>query len=242
MNLKMLYFNSDKYHFWKIYEAIKRYYPIGVSRDTGDFFRSYDGIKELDSIIVDNIHEEKNFNERWNLFEERLESLTKKKITGATFGQAPSFSASLLLESETMNSLSRIKELHFFVSLVGPFYTIVGEDSNTVKVEKRSFRSTNYLIVSPQLEFSDLFIQLSHEIEKQFQGFKFVPFDICTREIDGLKVAYSDENCNTIFHALFNNHIPIKTQNIIGDSYYKADDWIKDGYIDNGDRWVAYPS
>lgn len=237
----MLYFNSDKYDFWKIYEAISKFYPIGVNRETGSFFRSYEGMKELEAIIVDNIHNEKHFNERWVSFSQKIEALTKKKITGTTFGQAPSFSASLLIESETMNSLARTKEIHFFVTLVGPFYTIVGEDSNVVKVEKMNFRSTNYLVVSPEYEFADLFITLSDSIEEHFQGFKFVPFDICRRAIEGLQVLYSDENCKTVFHALFNNHIQINIANILGNSYYKADDWIKDGYVDDGSFWVAYP-
>ena len=52
----MLYFNSDKFDFWKIYDAIKRFYPIGVKKDESKMYLSYPGLKELEDIVIDNIH------------------------------------------------------------------------------------------------------------------------------------------------------------------------------------------
>ena len=39
----------------QIYEAIKKYYPIGINRDSFEIFFEYDGLKKLDKIITDNI-------------------------------------------------------------------------------------------------------------------------------------------------------------------------------------------
>src|SRR5690606_35726798 len=123
-----------------------------------------------------------------------IEKEIEKKIIGTTYGQAPSFSSFVLLDSESVGDVTRTKELHFFVSLVGPSYTIVGQDNNTIKTnENRSYRSTSYIVISPEKEFADLFKLLCDKIETRFEGFRFVPFEICGQTIDGLYVRYSDE-------------------------------------------------
>jgi hypothetical protein len=238
----MLYFNSHKFDFWKIYEAIKRFYPIGVKKDQSKMYFSYPGLKELEDIVVDNIHDDNNCEERWESFTKDIEKEIGKEIIGTTYGQAPSFSSYVLLDTVSIDNLTRTKELHFFVSLVGPFYTIVGQDNNTVKLEEyENYSSTSYLVVSPENEFANVFKILCDKIENRFNGFRFVPFEICQQTIDGLNVRYSDENLDTVFHALFNDHIDMTNRRKIGNDYFKSEDWIKEGYIDTGGGWTIYP-
>lgn len=237
----MLYFNSDKFDFWEIYERIKYCYPIGIKKDESSIYYSYPGLKELEDIIVENIHDAENCKSRWEDFVTELEKELGKEIIGTTYGQAPSFSSYVLLETATLENLTRTKELHFFVSLVGPFYSIIGQDNNTVTIEGKHYRSSNYLIISPENEFTEIFDDLCNKIEKRFQGFRFVPFEICRKTIEGLDVRYVDKPHNSIFNALFNNHIDLNARTI-GDSYFKHTDWIKEGYIDTGVGWTAYPS
>ena len=231
----MLYFNPDKFDFWKIYDAIKRFYPIGVTRDDSKMYFSYPGLKELEDIVVDNIHDQDHFIERWGNFTKDIEKEIGKEIIGTTYGQAPSFSSYVLLDKTSADDLTRTKELHFFVSLVGPFYTIVGQDDNAVKIDDyRSYRSTSYLVISPEKEFADPFTLLCEKIEKRFEGFRFVPFAICKQTIEGLYVHYSDESLNSVFHVLFNNHVDITLSRKVGNDYFKSEDWIKEGYRDTG--------
>ena len=236
----MLYFNYDKFDFWKIYDGIKRFYPIGVKKDESGFFYSYPGLKELESIVVDNIHDGKHFEERWSHFTKEIETTIGKEIIGTTYGRAPSFSSFALLEQSSLDNLTRTKELHFFVSLVGPFYTVIGADINTVKIDERSYRSTGYLVLSPENEFADAFRLLCDRIENRFEGYRFVPFELCKQTIDGLDVSYTDENRNTVFHALFNDLIDLDTCRTIGNKYYKSDDWVKEGYVNEGGGWTMY--
>ncbi len=239
----MLNFNSDKFDFGKIYDSIKRFYPIGVKKDEGKIYFSYPGLKELEEIVIDNIHDDNHFMERWGNFTKDIEKETGKEVIGTTYGQAPSFSSYVLLDTTLIDNLTRTKELHFFVSLVGPFYTIVGQDNNTVKFkEDKNYRSTNHIVVSPENEFADIFMLLCNKIEDRFKGFRFVPFQICHQTIDGLNVRYSDENLDAIFHALFNDHIDLTIQRKIGNDFFKAEDWIKEGYADTGSGWTIYPS
>lgn len=237
----MFYFNSDKFDFWTIYESIKRFYPIGVKKDDSRMYYSYPGLKELEDRVVDNIHVDEHFNSRWENFTAIIQKETGKEIIGTTYGQAPSFSSYVLLQSSSIDNLTRTKELHFFVSLTGPYYTVIGNDNSTVKILESQYKGTSYLVVSPFLEYADIFKLLCEKIEKQFIGFRFVPFEICTQTIDGLDVRYSDEKLNRVFHALFNNHIDLNTLRYVGDKHYKYDDWIRDGYVDDGDSWTAFP-
>jgi len=236
----MFYFNSDKFDFWVIYDAIKQFYPIGIPKDESRIFYSYPGLKKLESIIVENIHDENKFNNGWQSFTLEIEKAINKKVIGTTYGQAPSFSSYIQLDSLSADNLTRTKNLHFFVSLVGPFYTIIGEDSNTVKVNDQHFKSTNYLVVSPENEYAEAFNLLCSIIENRFKDFRFIPFHICKQEIEGLDVRYTDDNLSAIFNALFNNQIDLNST-IIGNKFFKSEDWIKEGWVDDGARWIAYP-
>jgi hypothetical protein len=238
----MLLFNSEKFDFWKIYDAIKYFYPIGIKKDESKMYFSYPGLKELEDIVVDNIHDNKHFIERWDNFTKGIEKEIGKEIIGTTYGQAPSFSSYVLLDTVSVDDLTRRKELHFFVSLVGPFYTVVGQDNTAVKIDDfRSYRSISYLVISPEKEFEDPFKFLCDKIENRFKGFRFVPFEICKQTIEGLDVRYSDENLNSVFHALFNNHVDLTIWRRIGNDYFKSEDWIKEGYVDTVGGWTIYP-
>ena len=237
----MLFFNHEKFDFWKVYDAIKRFYPIGIKKEESKLYYSYPGLKDLEAIIIDNVHEEKHFKERWTNFTLELETEIGKQIIGTTYGQAPSFSSFVLLEKTCSDNQTRTKELHFFVSFIGPFYSVIGMDTNTVKIEHQHFRSATYLVISPEYEFAEIFRLLCDKIEARFNGYRFIPFELCRQTIDGLDVRYSDENLNTVFHALFNDQVDLKARNIIGNDYYKSEDWVKQGYVDEGGSWTAYP-
>ena len=237
----MLSFNDKILDFWKVYESIKRFYPIGIRKDESGLFYSYPGLKELENIIVDNMHDESNLQTRWADFTSEIKHQVGKEIIGTTYGQAPAFSSFVLLEKATLPNLTRTKELHFFVSLIGPYYTVIGQDSNMVKMEGTSFLSTNYLVVSPENEFADVFRLVCEEIENRFEGYRFIPFEYCCQTIDGLQVRYTHENLNAVFHALFNNQVDITTQNYIGNRFYKSEDWIKEGWVNPGGEWAIYP-
>jgi hypothetical protein len=235
-------FKFDKYDFFKIYESLKRYYPIGISNEAGEMYFSYSGFKELGNIIVENIHDEKNFYDRWKIFHQEIENEIGKEVKGTTYGQMPSFSSFILLETNTVENLTRTKELHFFVSLIGPFYTIIGRDYNIVNMGKLGYsKSTNHLVVSPEIEYAESFHYLCSKIESRFNGFRFIPFYIYEQTIEGLNTRFFNGNNSSIFCALFHDLIDLKTPRIIGNHSFKSEDWIKEGYIDTGDNWVIYP-
>lgn len=236
-----LYFNSDKYEFWEIYERIRLYYPIGIEKCDQGLYYSYPGIKRLQHEVVENFHNEQNYETRWTNFIRPMAEEFGKEIVNTTYGQTPAFSAFVELEKTVNDNLTRRKELHFFVSILGSFYTVIGCDANTVEIGTFQYTSTNYLVISPENEFDAPFTRLCEIIETRFKGFRFVPFYICEETINGLSVRYADNDRNSIFNALFGDFLDRHSAAAIGISHYKCEDWVKDGYVDNGERWTAYP-
>ena len=105
----MFYYNLNKYNFNLILDAIKKYYPIGLTES----YYGYPGLKELASITIDNVHDENNFKKRWQEFEDEIRIKARKPVVGTTFGQRPCFSALIDLGKFTADNLIRFKELQF---------------------------------------------------------------------------------------------------------------------------------
>jgi hypothetical protein len=235
-------FNPEKFNFWEIYESIAKYYPIGIPKNESKFSQSFQGHKDLVAILLDNIHNEKNFKIRWVSFDKEIKKLSQKKVIGTTYGQVPCFSSYVEIEKKKYKNFTHFKELHYFVSLLGNFYTVIGDDRNEMTERENKFRTTNYLAVSPEHEFAKTFNLLCEQIEMRFTGFRFVPFQICAQTIIGLDVKDDLEKQDTIFDAIFGgSHIRFNNR-ILGNEFYKADEWIREGYVDTGSHWTIYPT
>ena len=235
----MFAFNPDKYEFWEIYECISHFYPIGVSRDHSKLYNSYPGMKKLEFLLMENIHNAENFKSRWGEFYAVIENKIKKPVVGTTYSQTPSFSFFVKLEKNVLNDLTHRKIIHVFVSLLGPFYTIIGQDTIKIKAGDELCRSISHLTVSPLNEYTEIFNFLCEAIEKKFTHYRFVPFAICKQTINGLEIYDSNEPINTIFNALFNSQIDLNAR-IVGNEYFKDNQWIKKDYVDNGPEWTLY--
>lgn len=223
----MYYFNEKKYDFWDIYTCIHKFYPIGIPEGMVSFYNSYPGIVERRKIIAKSIYDNNIFKQKCSDFYEDISKTTGQEVIGTTTGITSCYSALMEIKSTVMFDLKRTKELHFFVSLLGPFYTIVGIDQNEITINNKFHRSTNFLIVSPENEFKDWFIYIGKRIEEQFKKYRFVPFFICKKIIDGLSLEYKENNC-AVFHALFNYSVDIDS-NIMGDENYKSWQWLVKG-------------
>ena len=223
----MLNFNTEIFDFWPIYETIKQFYPIGISTSNRNLFDSYPGTADLKKLVIENIHDKINFESRWKKFDELLEAKTKFKPVGTTMGQAPSFSSFIEIERIDHGSLTRVKRLHYFVSLLDSYYTVLGDDLSIIKVDDSNLHRINYLVASPFNEFAESFNKICVEIETHFKNFRYVPLFISKQCIDGLDVGYTDYYANSIFSALFNNtNLDIWTY---GDDAFKAEIWLREG-------------
>lgn len=216
---------ADKFDLREIYEALHRCYPIDM----------YHGSEKHTSIIVDNIHNRECF-ELWEQFTDELALESNKEIIGTTYGNAPSFSSFIVLDTTTLGSNTRSKQLHFMISLVGSFYTVIGEDKNTVKEHGGTFESTNYLVVSPEYEFEAFFVWLCQKIENRFINFRFVPYEVYSQTMNHFNL----DSFLSVFQGLFNDLIDINTKNIIGNGFFKSEVWTAKEYTNQG-KWSIMP-
>lgn len=222
---------ADKFDLREIYEALHRCYPIDIYHAPSSQNRS----EKLTSIIVDNIHNRECF-EPWEQFTDELALESNKEIIGTTYGNAPSFSSFMVLDTTTVGSNTRSKQLHFMISLVGSFYTVIGEDKNTVKEHGGTFESTNYLVVSPEYEFEAFFVWLCQKIENRFTNFRFVPYEVYSQTMKHFNL----DSFLSVFQGLFNDLIDINTKNIIGNGFFKSEVWTAKEYTNQG-KWSIMP-
>lgn len=234
-------FNCHLYNLWNIYNRIKIFYPIGIPKGEGvGIFFEYPGLKKLEEIIIDNVHNEKNFQERWTNYNIELKKILEKEIIGTTYGQAPSFSSSIVIEKNVIGTCTHLKELHFAISFVGNFFTIYGLDSTRILDEKEGYKgygAVNVLTASPYKEFEKDFLLLENSIRTKYPNYKMIPYGFGKQIMDGLQVRYSDAEVCSIQMALFNDIIQPRnnfrfTQGMIvdhtrGDVYYGIEDWKK---------------
>lgn len=212
----------EKFDFWSVYKLIMEYYPIGIDNDYPGPFFEYDGIKKLEDIVVKKVHDDKNYKEEWADYWEKVSEEAGLPIIGTTYGQAPSFSAYLILKEERGNYCDYFEELHFSVSFVGPYYTIIGQSRTVVHEDDRlkGFSAVNRVISSPTEETQQYFELLIQKIESKYPNYKFVPYDINQLYIEGLRVRYRDVKHNRVYHALFNDLINFDMVNY-GDPHYR---------------------
>lgn len=232
-------FNSSVYNLWEIYDGIKSFYPIGIRQGEGvGIYFEYSGLKKLENIIFDNVHVEKNYQSRWSDFTKNLENIFQKDIIGTTYGQAPSFSSSIIIERNIVGNCTHFKELYFAVSFIGNFFTIYGLDSTRILEEKgdsKTYHVANVATASPFKEYKNDFLLLENIIRKRYPNHKMVPYEFGQQILDGLQVRYSDAEVCSIQMALFDAKIKPRNNSRFtqghfvdytrGDVYYGLKDW-----------------
>ena len=215
---------KKRFDFWSVYKSIIEYYPIGIDNEYPGPFFEYDGIKKLEDIVIKKVHDDKNYKGEWANYWEKVSEDTKIKIEGTTYGQAPSFSAYLILKEEKGSYCNYFEELHFSVSFVGPFYTIIGQSRTEVREGDiiGRFSAVNRINSSPTEETKKYFELIIQKIKSKYPNYKFVPYNINELFIEGLRVRYRDEKRNRVYNALFNDLIDFDKDNY-GDPYYSPE-------------------
>lgn len=226
--MKKFSFNPDVCNYWPLYQSIIKYYPIAILKSEHSIYFEYEGIKQLEKIVVDNIHNRENYQNRWVDFCDRISNDLDVKVMGRTGGQAPSFSASINIGENRSDTFVHSKDLYFSVSLVGHFFQIYGLDKTIVKdVDSRGYPSNNVITASPYREYESLFKGVEKIIRQEFVDYKFVPYSIGQTQIDGLCVRYTDDMNCTINMGLFNDFLSGKSHpnGVKGKEGYGVQDW-----------------
>lgn len=239
-------FNPTCYDYWPIYEAISKYYPLGIDHATWpEMRRSYPGSKALAQLINDSIFDQKRFDE-WAAFQEQVGKSMQKETNGYTSIHYPAYTSEMVLGIFKYDKVTLYQKIRFSVSLTGPFFTIYGIHETVVMApnaagELSAASAINAMIVSPYGDFETAFIQIESMIRERFAGYKLVPLTISTHYVKGLYNTFTSSDESTIHHALF-GQLPDPFEEgymVYGDEYYGYTEWRTDEPLSDG--WVAYP-
>lgn len=223
----MTHFFSPKYDFWPIYDHLKRYFPLGLTHEEPTDLKAYPGYQELEARVVETFKDGGFYQTDWMAFEAEVEAVAAHVVRGTTYGQAPSFSAVLNLSTTDSGECRVAKGLFFAVSLVGPFYTVMGHDTVIYPLDAHTVvRQTAYLTVSPFGAYEPVFDLVCAAIERRFAGHRFIPFMIARLPLTGLYIPGKEGASHPLFYGLFNDHLDIQTRTV-GDSGYKHGDWLR---------------
>lgn len=240
-------FYPETHDYWPVYDAIKKYYPIGLHpRDS--LYSTYKGRQLLGEILASKIHHPVRF-KAFTDFMDKAGAAMACEVIGWTFGQEPSLAFEVVLEKIEQRPVSYVRKLYFAKSLLGDFYAIYGLETTTVWKEDGErplqYRCDNVITVSPVAEFREPFLQLKQLVDAHFSGHKQVPFCILRSCIHGLYTSFDELNKSTVFHALFSQHYDMKYPfRELGDADYAADEWLKEGVTPEevakvAGRWVG---
>jgi len=228
----------SKHDFSSIHETLGTYFPIeNPDQHIGKDIRDFEGVKKVEEILKGNFFTDKNYRERWGKFRKFLKEELKEPIHESMVAFYPCYSGIVILKEEKSNNLTYTKELHFFISLLGPFYTILGIDKAEIALEhldrdeensSRSYEANLVVTVSPYLEYQEPFSILQKKIIEYFPSLKFIPYEVNIEKVDGISLIYPDtegDAKNSVFSALFrpDNYFNTETR---GNRHYGFDEWL----------------
>jgi hypothetical protein len=241
-NARPFWFKPGHYDFWPLYQALARYYPMGIrAQEYGQedpLLETYPGYQEMGTLIQENIVNRKQYRERWGSFLKQLKADFQLPVREPdTDLLVPSFSGLLQLKKTQQQDSLYLKELHFSVSLLGPFYTLFGMDKSVLplpnpyafpqaggQTPQTPYEAIHALTVSPFEEYSELFGQLQDKIRERFSGYKFVPYHIHCMYLEGLRLGGPGTEESSLYQLFFNNLLDRRIPSR-GDGHWGYADW-----------------
>jgi hypothetical protein len=232
-----------KHDFSAIEETLIKYFPIANLHDYNkENIKEFKGYQDIGEILNVNFATNKNYREKWGKFKKHLKKELRSPVLESMVYFYPCYSGFITLKKEKNNNLTYSKELHFFISLLGPYYSIFGVDKCEIMLEEltprmngveeiltRPYRANLAITVYPYLEFQESFQDLQNKILDYFPSLKFVPYSINMRKEKGISLLYpsSDEKINnTVFSALFRPDFFFNSEPR-GDTFYGFNEWLK---------------
>jgi hypothetical protein len=225
--------------FTLIADTIEKYFPANKSRRlTPKTVATSPGFKKIGKIVNEEFLNQKAYREKWGKLTSNLKKALKKPVYGNPDLGGGGFVGEVIIEEDKTPDFIRKKALKFYVSILGPFFTIHGVDSSIALLEfesgargftKGNFAATNAITLSPVFEYKEVFNKLEDELRSFFPGYLFVPHVIGMSTIKNISVAdelRDPRSLDTIYEALFGT-VAVHDCLTRGDQRYGMNDWEK---------------
>lgn len=245
MRLYPFHNNYPDHDFFLIIDAVNEYLLSGVEeRLTPQTFPTSSRFSKMEQIVKSEFIPQKTYNKKWGKFVTALKKKLKKPITAYPDLSSGGFMGEVIIEEDKTPDFIKQKLLRFYVSTIGPFFSIHGVDYSIALLpwelsdriskelpgfEKGNFAATHCVTVSPVFEYQAAFNQLEEEIRTFFPGFLHVPYTIGMSTIENISITDDSRDPrmeDTIYEALF-GYRAVENCLTRGDRHYGMDDWIK---------------
>jgi hypothetical protein len=225
------------YDFSAIHATIKEFHPIDSDkRLTAKNIAASPGFKKIGALIEDNFVNKKNYKARWKKLNEFLNAEIKKPVRDTVSLSNCCYSGVVILENSKTGDIIRSKALHFYISLLGPFFSIHGIDSSTIilPIDPRygndtgHFAATHAVMVSPAFEYESVFRSLEDKLKESFPGYSFVPYDVGMSTIKNISVEDDLRDLrllDTVYEGLF-GQVAVHNCTWRGDRNYGLRAWL----------------
>lgn len=236
------------HNFQEIFDTIKEYYPIEEQYKNykPEALRDFPGYQKIGQLIEENFINRKNHKERWTSLSKYLRTSLKKRVISSNGLFDCCASGEVIMDAFKSKEYTKTKKLCYYISLLGPYYTIYGMDSSEVilptkysnfdgdEIRVIPYSADHVVTISPVFEYESLFVQLQDKIKERFTGYKFIPYSTGVSSIEGISRRYMSEDDsaednrhkNNIYAALFGLKVKPRCR-YRGDSNYGFFDWLK---------------
>lgn len=227
---------SNNIDYSPIYETLKEFYPLDNNISPNEI-KDFEGLNKINQLIDNNFINRKNYKEIWGKLKSQLKKVLNEQINEINTLSEPCYTGYIVIQKQTINNITHQKELHFFISLLGPYFTIIGIDKCNLTLEEemrsqlkfdRVFSSNLALTVSPYLEFETQFLKLQNSIKNHYPELKFIPYSINNKKLEGISLIHTNSDFqtkDTIFSGLFKPENYFNAS-IRGNINYGQEDWI----------------
>ncbi|MBL0743893.1 hypothetical protein [Chryseolinea lacunae] len=224
------------YNFQSIYDTIKAHFPIDdPEKYTEENIQSFPGLEKIAKAMNDNFVDAKQYRQ-WSALNKLLKKEMKKKVESTFSLFNFCYSGAVVLEEIKNANFIKSKKLHFYISVLGPYFSICGIDSSTVmmpwdsSIENFPFEATHAVTISPAFEYETAFRSLEDKIRQRFPGYSFVPYDIGMCTLKGISFENDHSRdprmTNTIYEGLY-GQLAVHTAMPRGDGRYGFADWTR---------------
>src|SRR5689334_13861066 len=166
--------------FTLIANTIKEYFRVSKpKRLTAKTVASSPGFKKMGKIVNEEFLNQKAYRQKWGKLTSHLKKAFKRPVQGHPDLSGGGFFGEVIIEEQKKPDFIRQKSLRFYVSIIGPFFSIHGVDSSTALLEiesrvpefnKGNFAATNAITLSPIFEYKEVFTKLENELRAFFPG------------------------------------------------------------------------
>jgi hypothetical protein len=225
--------------FTLISDTIKEYFPIDKpKRLTSKTVSSSPGYRKIGKIVNQEFLNQKAYRDKWGKLTSNLKKAFKRPVDGHPDLSGGGFIGEVIIEEDKKPDFIRKKSLRFYISIIGPFFSIHGVDSSIALLEfesrvkdfnKGNFAATHAITISPVFEYQEVFNKLEDELRSFFPGYLFVPYDIGMSTIKNISVAdelHDNRSMDTIYEALY-GRAAVHECLTRGDGRYGMNDWVK---------------